>query len=358
MRSKEQRKILNSGEDLRILRKAMTAFNTLQHVQLLRLVEPLLSAGQSFQDASWSSACAHAMNTLGEALSYGRSPFNRFSGPMIHPQSLLMVQDKIPQIVMSHATRLTCLELHFDGGPDLHANILELFNACFADIFQAASNLQVLHVGFPSRTPMDLRLDQLFSHPQTLKLRAFGVQAWRLNAREIIDFARRHRKTLKGLRLRDVQLKQGSLWKDVLAMLRAEMQELEWVSLRRIDYASHFDEIWSSSVEVPDEPPEEGSDSDEEIDVLSGLSEEDSEQDSSAESSEDESEANTDYGPDADELALIPNTPASLPFCTCGEDSCPSRADDLGDNGTFVTYRQRKLWEKWVVKRCPEHSGA
>ena len=335
----------------------MLAFKTLQHVQLLRLIEPMASPGPSFTDANWSTACTHAMKTMSEALMYARSPFTRFSGPMIHPQSVLTIQGKIPKIVLSHASRLTCLELHFDGSPDLQSSVLEMFDTCFTNVFQAARNLQVLHIGFPSRMPLDLRLDQIFRRTQWLKLRAFGLQAWRLDADEIIDLALRHKETLKGLRLRDVQLKQGGRWKDVLSVLRSEMENLDWVSLRRIDYASHFDEVWSTSVEVPDEPPGGGSESDEEPEFLGNIETPEEVEDTSEDDSDDESAVNSDdYGPDVDELALIPNTPASLPFCTCNEDPYPITADDLGDNGSFVTYRQRKMWEKWVVRRCPEHS--
>ena len=274
---------------------------------------------------------------------------------MMNPDSVLVLQEKVPHNIGSHASRLTCLELHFDG-LDLRDRMLELSGA-FRIVFLAAKNLQSLHVGFPSRTPLDLRLEQIFHNIQWPRLRAFGVQAWRLDDDEIIDLARRHKKTLRGLRLRDVQLKDGSRWKEVLSMLRTEMEELDWVSLRRIDYEDHFDEIWSGSVEVPDEPPGGASDSDDETDFPGNLGEPDSEQESSGDDSDDDSYANSDHGPNADELALSPDTPTSLPFCTCTESSCLATADDLGDNGTFVTYQHRKMWEKWVVRKCPEHSS-
>ena len=82
----------------------------------------------------------------------------------------------------------------------------------------------------------------------------------------------------------------------------------------------------------------------------------DSEDEDSLDDSDNETDENSDDGPDTDDLAHLPTTPASLPFCTCGNERYPHTADDLGDNGRFVTYRQRKMWERWVVKRCPEHS--
>lgn len=280
---------------------------------------------------------------------------------MMDPDSILLLQETLPRDISSHASRLTCLELHFDG-PDLRSRMLDLSGA-FRQVFFAARNLSALHVGFPSKTPVDLRLVQIFHGIRWQKLRAFGVQAWRLNEDEIIELAQLHKKTLRGLRLRDVQLKDGSRWRNVLSMLRAEMEELDWVSLRRIDYETHFDETWSRSVEVIDEPLGGASDSDEEDDFRNHLSDVESEGESSGDGSDDDDDdndsvANSDHGPNADELALSPDTPSSLPFCTCTSTSCLATAEDLGDNGIFVTYSQRKMWEKWVVGRCPEHSTA
>ena len=347
------------------------AFRTLQHVQILRLqdeadralLEYLQESGTTASqlvELRWTPACTHALKTTGEALAHARSSFSRFSGPMMNPQSVLAMQKSIPKSIPILCERLTCLELHFDDPTDLNAKIKEL-SPIFKAVFSTTRNMQAVHIGFPSRQPLDLRLEDVFHDVHWEKLRAFGVQAWRLDAEEIMHLARRHRKTLRGLRLRDVQLKEGSMWKDVLAMLRADMELLDWVSLRRVDYASHFDEVWGGRMEVPDYPPGGASDSDEEDDFSAHVDLEDDVYDVEEEFSEGESEASeadTDNGPDANELALSPDTPASLPFCTCSRSSFPATADDLGDNGRFVLYQQRKLWEKWVVGRCPEHSSS
>lgn len=371
LRAKEQdqAKILRSKEDSRVLRKAMTAFATLQHVQILRLeneadrrlINFIMSRpahgqpGQPPVDLRWSPACYHATKTLVEALMQAESPCSRFSGPMMNPQSILAVERKLPQILPSLASGLTCLELHFEDGGDLSNRVFEL-SGVFREIFTAASNLQAVHIGFPSRTPIDLKLEDLFHNIKWEKLRAFGIQAWHLDAEEIIKLAKRHSKTLRGLRLRDVLLKEGSKWRDVLFMLRREMEQLDWVSLRRIDYSTHFEEVSAGSMEVPDDPPASGSESDDEDGFpgqLDGLHLAD---ESEGEDSDDNSDADTDHGPDANELALSPDTPTSMPFCTCSHDSYPANADDLGDNGRVVTYQQRKMWEKWVCGRCIEHN--
>ena len=354
----------------------MLAFKSLQHVQILRLQEEadgyLLDYINEdpeeytrFVDLKWTPACSHAVRTIGEALEHASSPFSRFSGPMMNIQSALALTDRVvPKAVTFLAERLTCLELHFEDGPDLKDKMIEL-SGLFKTLFSSARNMQAVHIGFPSRRPMEIRLETIFNNVHWERLRAFGVQAWRLDADEIINLARRHRKTLRGLRLRDVQLNEGSLWKDVLTMLREEMEQLEWVSLRRIDYSKHFDEMRSGSMEVPDYPPGSGSESDDEDNFHAHVDDPDelggaeyhSEHDDDLDGFSDEmSNADTDHGPDANELALSPDTPASLPFCTCSRSSYPATADDLGDNGRIVLYQQRKLWEKWVIGRCPEHS--
>ena len=366
-----QRSIVRSGEDARILKQAMLAFRSLQHVQILRLqdeadrclIDYLYESDENrtrLVDLRWTPACYHALRTMCEALEYGRSKFTRFSGPMMNPQSALAVKKNIPRTITFLAEHLTCLELHFDDHNDLTRKMKEL-SPFFKLMFTTARGMQAVHIGFPSREPLDLHLEEIFHNVHWEKLRAFGVQSWRLSADEIIDLARRHRKTLRGLRLRDVQLRDGSMWKTVLAMLREEMELLDWVSLRRIDYASHFDEVWAGSMEVLDTSMGNASDSDEEDRFQAHILEEEAFEyaDESFDDggSEERSNADTDYGPDANELALSPDTPVSLPFCTCSRSSYPATADDLVDNGRCVMYQQRKMWEKWVVGRCPEHSG-
>ena len=346
----------------------MEAFTSLQHVQILRVQDEadrrLLDflqerelSGAPLVELKWTPACVHATKTIGEALMQARSPFSRFSGPMMNAQSALAIKEHIPQTVSLLASRLTCLELHFDDGLDLNERMREL-SYVFKIVFSAAKNLQALHIGFPSRLPINLRLEDIFHNVQWEKLRAFGIQAWRLDASEIINLARRHSRTLRGLRLRDVHLKEGSMWKDVLAMLRAEMELLDWVSLRRVDYSKHFDELWAGTMEVVDDPPAGASDSDDEDDFPTHFSVSEEGFESDEEDSDYLSDADTDHGPEANEIALSPDTPVSLPFCTCSRSSYSATADDLGDNGLFVLHHQRKLWEKWVVGRCPEHSSS
>lgn len=373
----EQKEILEKEIDARVLRKAIAAFTSLQHVQILRVQDQedgiLLSYIRQhdnlnqYVELKWAPACSHSTKTVGAALLASGSSFSRFSSPMLSPQSAIVLAESPAKSFLTLAERLTCLELHFDDGVDLDNKMREL-SGLFKIVFTAAKNMQAVHVGFPSHRPLSLKLEELFHNVRWDKLLAFGIQAWRLDAEEIIALARRHRERLKGLRLRDVLLKEGSMWKEVLGFLRDEMLRLDWVSLRRIGYTKHFDEQWALGAEVPDDPPGIASESDDESeedwDPHADVNGEDAphhneDEDESDITDSDQEETDDEHGPEANELELpllSPDTPSSVPWCNCGRNSYPDSAEDLGDDGVFVSNAQRKLWEKWVVRRCPEHS--
>lgn len=100
----------------------MAAFVSLQHVQILRVQDEadrmLLDMMEGSElpraamlDLKWTPACIHATSTIAQALLHSRSPFSRFSGPMMNSQSALVIKDRIPQTVSLLASRLTCLEV-------------------------------------------------------------------------------------------------------------------------------------------------------------------------------------------------------------------------------------------------------
>lgn len=380
----EQKEIVQTKEDVRVLNKAISAFTSLQHVQILRLQDQedglLLSYIRQHDqlnqlvELKWPPACSHSTKTIGAALLASRSPCSRFSSPMLSPQSALGAATDPPTTFSVLAERLTCLELHFDDPTDLDNRIREL-STLSKVVFHAAKNMQAVHIGFPSHRPLSLKLEEVFHHVKWEKLVAFGVQAWRLDADEIIALAGRHRERLRGLRLRDVVLKDGSRWKDVLGYLRNDMLRLDWVSLRRIDYEKHFDEQWVLGAEVPDDPPV-GSDSSDESEwddewdshedgaddlpndhshshshTQNGYQGSPDDSDSDAGREEPEQGGNMEFPP------LSPDTPASVPWCNCNARAgLEDDAEALGDDGVAVTYSQRKFWEKWVVGKCAEHS--
>ena len=313
---------------------------------------------------------------------------------MMSPQSSLdPLNPRSSPLLQSLAARLTCLELHFDDWTNLDDKMHQL-SGLFKTVFEAATGMQAVHVGFPSRAPLSLPLESIFHHVQWDKLRALGIQAWRLDADSILRLARRHRHSLRGLRLRDVLLTGDSRWKDVLACLREEMTLLDWVSLRRIGYAATFDEVDAQAMEVPDSySSTEGESGDESLtpfssetedsdhgdddnnnagapsssggggghgglaagnsglgvvgaDVLDAdhLDDDDDQDDiddtSSFASDISDPQLTSDHGPDAHALALspdapAPDTPGSAPWCRCGRRrSSSSAADNAGAGGS------------------------
>jgi hypothetical protein len=369
----EQREIVQTREDVRVMNKAISAFTSLQHVQILRLqdqqdgmlISYLLQHDQLNQlvELKWAPACSHSTKTIVDALLASSSPCSRFSSPMLSPQSALGAVNDPPTTLNLLAERLTCLELHFDDGIDLDNRMREL-STLSKVVFNAAKNLQALHIGFPSHRPLNLRLEEIFHNVKWDKLLAFGIQSWRLDADEIISLAHRHRDKLRGLRLRDVLLKDGSQWKDILAFLREDMARLDWVSLRRIDYAKHFDEQWTLGAEVPDDhfigSDSSSSDDSEDWDLYEDEidTQDDLAQDEDSENSIDDSD--TDGGSDDEPEQggnlhfppMSPDTPASVPWCNCNHSDS---VEQLGDDGITVTNSQRKFWEKWIVRKaCSE----
>lgn len=366
----------SSGEDIGSLTRAFTTFSSLQHVQVLPLVDDSdrlllellrrLSGRQGFPEhlvqLEWAPACYHAVRGLGKALSNGLrqdSVFQKFSAPLLNSNSAVALV-KSPQLPVSHlAERLTCLEVQFEPEPRLNEHILDLSEQ-FESLFRAATNMQLIHMGFPSSHPLEARLQQIFHNVQWKHLRVFGIQAWRLDADEIIDMARRHRRTLRGLRLRDVLLNEGSLWRDVLTMLRSEMDNLDWISLRRIDYATHFDEV-SQGTEILDMdlyPSSESSSNAEDDDVATGEDDDDmnyqAEESYYEESSSDSDEAGPAglVGPDS---PVSTTTPLTSPLKSLSiHELVSASADELGDNGRSVGRRPTtKAWEQWVI--APSH---
>jgi hypothetical protein len=375
---KDQKDILKEREDVRILNLAISAFKSLQHVQILRVQDQedadLISYIRQHNELNhlvqltWPPALVHSARTVGQALLQAKSPCSRFSSPMLSPQSVLGAANNPPTTLNALAERLTCLELHFDDGTDLDVRMRQLSTLSEA-VFTAAKNIEAVHIGFPSHRPLTLRLEEIFHNVKWDKLKAFGIQAWRLDAQEILDLALRHSETLRGLRLRDVLLKDGSRWNEVLPELRSNLTRLDWVSLRRIDYATHFDEQWSLGAEVPDDPLV-GSDSSDESDdweyegELEDLSDDHGSHSGHDPDGSDGSIADSDSDAETDEpeqggtihFPPMPDTPASIIWCNC--DGHMDSVEALGDDGIMVTNQQRKFWEKWVIRKiCTEQHG-
>ena len=377
----EQRQIISDGYDADVLKRAVAKFTSLQHIQLLRIHDDedniLLSYLRQHDAAraaavirlEWTEACTHGSRTIGAALLASNAPCSWFSSPQLSPQSARFLLQHTPNSFATLAARLTCLTLHFDDGDDLDVKMREL-SGLFEGVFAAAKNMRAVHVGFPSHRPLNLPLETVFHNVTWDRLVAFGIQGWKLSAEEIINLALRHRERLKGLRLRDVILHDNSLWKDVLGTLRDSMYRLEWVSLRRIGYERDFDDhLQAVGAEVPDDLESESESSDEEdYDAFSGPSTSqhfadhdsyDSDFHDIDSASESAFDSDAEHGGDAHNMEFppldSPVTPASATWCNCNARSWADSPESLGDDGVCVSNAQRKAWEKWVVRRCPEH---
>ncbi|QIW97252.1 hypothetical protein AMS68_002770 [Peltaster fructicola] len=367
----EQRHILDASDDLRVLKKTVATFTSLQHVKLLRTQDDEDNALLQFirQNAEtrhlvhleWAAACSHASKTIGTALLASKNvPWSRFSSPMLSPQSAEFLNWRRPASLSTLAERLTCLTLHFDDGIDMDAKMVEL-SSLFRTVFLAAKGMQAVHIGFPESSPLEIPLEAVFHNVTWDRLVAFGVQGWKLDTDEILGFARRHKERLKGLRLRRVLLNEGSLWKHVLTGLRESMHRLEWVSLRRIGYADQY-EGDLHGVEVRDDLESESESDLEDYDPMVGPSSSNVHRHEGT-VSDDERDTDTDsddeHGPAAHDMDFppldSPVTPASAPWCSC--DSEVDAIDDLEDDGTAISNTKRKAWEKWVVRRCFVHNG-
>lgn len=274
---------------------------------------------------------------------------------MLSTQSAVGLAARPPNLLSKLFQRLTSLELHFDDPTDLDARMMEL-SSLFRMTFTAAENMQAIHIGFPSHRPLELRLEDIFHYIKWDKLLAFGIQAWKLDSDEVIALVRRHRDRLRGLRLRDVHLKEGSFWKDILQVLRDEMPRLDWVSLRRIGYARKFDEqLANAGIEIDDVPGGDSESADEDDAFSRPPSDQemddDARSDTDTDATETSDEEGDENGPQAHELGFPQLAVSSTTRCSCnGQD--PRTAEELGDDGIWVSNVQRKMWERWCVRRC------
>ena len=378
-RKEHQRALLSSRDDIASLTRAFTAFTALQHVQLNPVVDTamvqLLNFLQSREaqgeglghlvQMKWAPACKHGLYSLGMALASSQSKCNKVSIPAMDQESAITLCSSPVPPLSAFAHNLTSLILQF---ATVDVQRLSHLTPYFRRFLSETMNLEAIHIGFPMAQPLNVQLEDIFHSITWPKLRALGIQAWRLGRDEIIGIARRHRKSLRGLRLREVLLKEGR-WSDVLQMLRSEMELLDWVSLRRVDYASHFDSLQAGQgFEIGDEDDDpdhqafslmdidaSSSDGDdnrasehEADDALSPGTDEDvgSDGDSGV------SNEGSDHNPLADQLDLpVPSdATAARPLPKLSES-----AHELGDDGVAVTGRQTtKAWEAWVTARSSD----
>lgn len=339
-RLRDQSNLIETGDDLSRLRRAVPAFSSLQEIKLLRLQdeadEHLMhfihdhSLGNTVQ-FDWEPACSRAVTNLGIALLDSKCSSIRFIGPQISPEATLQLLRAPSTTLAAVGGRLTSLDINFHSTTDITSTMADL-SSVFHRFFMAAKNLIAIHLGFPIKMPLDLELEALFHHIRWKTLRTLSVQGWRLSASEIIALARRHRRQLRDFRLTGIYLRTGTKWHDVLCVLRDEMEQLERVDLREIDYATNFDDIATTSgVEVFDNHSTAASC----LTVAAGTS-----------------PADSRSTPDTYLPGLMLGGAHYIPAyadISSLEKLRSLPAAELGDNGTHVQADQLPLWEAWVL---------
>ncbi|TKX18367.1 hypothetical protein C1H76_9155 [Elsinoe australis] len=370
-RSREQEDIIEEKQDVYALTAAFRAFTNLQQILILQtLLDEDHDALKCIRlkreiiphlDVAWAPACSHATRTMITATNDSKSNFSHLSSYFFSTDSATEISRAPIRQLPSHATQLTRLILTFYEEDNL-ADRMQLLGPPFRSMLMALSKLENLHVGF--FFPLDLPFSTLFPDVHWESLVVFGVQGWRLEAKEIIEFTRRHRNKLKGLRLRNIVLREGSAWRDVLTHLRTNMRRLNWLSLGRISYAVEFDRqqlTWGF------ERPGWDYDSENEGNDLGSDSEDESENGDENDgvgsdigvNSDDEDTVHrqrresSDHGHNEHDGEFPPiSSPRSATFSAgiadVDMDSIESLHDEI--NGE-ISNSKRKMWELWVLRK-------
>lgn len=332
MRLADQTALIEKSSDLNSLKQALASFSSLRQIKLLRLQdradEDILERLRDRNTGevlglAWEPACSRAVRALGVALLGSSCRSVRFSGPQLSPEAALKMLHTPSITISAVGERLTCLDItfHSTSAADLTSFMTQL-SGVFRRFFSAAKNLMMINIGFPANSPVGVSLEDIFHHLQWDNLRSLGIQGWRLTSAEIIGILRRHQSPLRELRMPYVYLRDGSRWLEILCVLHHEMEDLERVDLRDINYANHFDTENMNGVEVPPDSPEE---------------------ENAYVERRDGTTATILERPS--EIEVRQGRPLSA------EDLRMLTANDLGDNGVRVERQQWLLWERWAVSR-------
>lgn len=342
-RLRDQDSLIHAARDLSFLRLAIAAFASLQQVKLLRLQdeadERLLdyirdSSLETTVSLSWEPACSRAITNLGIALLESKCSSVRFIGPQISPEATLRLRRVPPATLSAVGARLASVDINFHCITDMTASFTAQ-SSIFRNFFSAAKNLMTIHLSFPTKLPLDSKLEHFFHRIEWKNLRTFAIQGWRLRSDEIIDFSRRHKRQLRELCLRNVYLRDGSRWRDILAVLHDEMERLEHLDLRGIDYSVHFDTI-TVMVNGVEGPENENHNQNQNLPPPF-----------SVDHHHHHHPVLLSYDCCSPSRSLNSHHPLPLSEGVLRELRALA-VDDLGDDGVAVGREQRSLWEAWV----------
>ncbi|KAE8382927.1 hypothetical protein BDV26DRAFT_194761 [Aspergillus bertholletiae] len=336
-RCEDQEYIITGGHDMRLLRHAISAFSSLRQIKLLRLQdgadEQLLDYIREQSSAEpvyldWEPACTRAITSLATSLLESNCNAIRFVGPQISPESALKLSQTPSLTLSTLGARLTSLDVTFHSTKDMTSNIKSV-SSVFHDVFLSAKNLTSIKLGFRANVPVDISLELIFHRLQWKRLRALSILGWRLDSDEIISLIRRHRRQLREVGLTGVYLRNGGRWRDILSVLHSEMDQVERIYLRDIDYADHLDS---------DSPDTNGHASSSSTSALSVV----------PEPTLTLPPYHASFNADYPLSSLCGSTRQSFSETTL-ERLRALTADDLGDNGMRVRREQWLLWEAWVL---------
>ncbi|KAL2827436.1 hypothetical protein BDW59DRAFT_57572 [Aspergillus cavernicola] len=367
-RLQDQTRILDGNHDRDMLRKAMVAFSSLQQVKLLRVQdeadERLISqirerSLEGTVGLDWEPACTRAVTNLAISLLASNCTSVRFVGPQISPEATVRLLQTPSATLSALGARLACLDVTFHSKMDLTSH-MKLLSQAFHDFLLAAKNLTAIHLGFATAAPLDLPLEQIFHHIQWKRLRTLSIQGWRVTSQELIALISRHSRQLRDIRLTSIFLHEGSRWRDVLSVLHDDMDEVEQIDLREINYVKHFDAVSAPNGSLNGHgngygigngngngngtgsagfyPPLPLSI------IVNHNTSPNSPSPPSPQPSFHQAVLNTDYL----SFALRGHTRRSFSPSTL-ESLRTLTADDLRDDGITVSYDQRLFWEAWVL---------
>ncbi|RDW81368.1 F-box domain protein [Aspergillus mulundensis] len=341
-RLQDQIHILEGNHDREVLKKALFAFSSLRQVKLIRLQD---QADEQLLDLirdrileetmalHWEPACARAVSNMGIALLSSNCTSVRFLGPHTDPRAAVKLLQTPSATLSAIGARLACLEVTFLSKTDLTRHMEDL-SLVFHDVLLAAKKLESIHIGFSPAVPLGLRLNQVFHRIQWKKLRKLSLEGWHLTSDEIIALIRRHRQQVRNIRLERVFLRDGSHWRDVLSVLHDEMDEIESIYLRDIDYVK--------------------GDATHDFDGTNGHG---NNHGMGYGNGSGNGTGSSGFQQQLPHSTVLSINHSELAFVLSGfprHDSIPEAisklsVDELGDNGARVTHEKMQLWQAWVL---------